>query len=91
VGNQDIEGRQDLTLSIEIWHKMMVSVNLVYWRRMTPADCFLSEPVEGMFTHCSEYLKLAKIENDKKYDRGRSDENHRNGYLQSYLAKPPGF
>lgn len=69
----------------------MVSINLVYWRRMTPADRLLSESIEGMFSHCAEYIEHAKIENEEKYDRGRNDDKHRNDQFQSQFAKPTGF
>lgn len=89
--DQGMGVRQELTFSIEIWHKMMVSINLVYWRCMTPADCLLSEPVEGMLYHYAGYTKLAKIENEDKYDWGRNNDIHRNENFQSQYARFPNF
>lgn len=50
---------------------MMVGINPVPWRCVAPADCPLSQPVQGVRAHNAEDTDLAQVQDDQDGDRSR--------------------
>ena len=63
-----------LTFGIKGRYTMMVRVDLVYWRCVAPANCFLSQPVEAMFAHLAKNSLFIEIE-QRDYCDGDGDES----------------
>lgn len=54
----------------------MVGVDFVYWRRVAPANCFISQPIEAMFAHLAENQGFIEIEKEDYCDGDRDKNQH---------------
>lgn len=79
--------RVTITPCIERWNEMMVSINLVHWRRMAPANGFVPEPVENVLTHDATEARMEENYGQNEYDKSQS-RRHRGHSFHETLCAP---
>lgn len=78
--------RLNITLCIERWNEMMVSINLVHWRRMAPSNGFFPEPVENVLTHDATKARLEQKYGQSEYNKSQSRRHRGQSFHETVCA-----